>query len=35
MDRLDAMRIFTRIVEQRSFTAAAESLGLPRSTVTD
>lgn len=35
MDRLDAMRIFTRIVEQRSFTATAESLGLPRSTVTD
>jgi DNA-binding transcriptional LysR family regulator len=35
MDRLDAMRVFTRIVERRSFTAAAEDLGLPRSTVTD
>lgn len=35
MDRLDAMRVFTRVVERRSFTAAAEDLGLPRSTVTD
>ncbi|MGV1832845.1 LysR family transcriptional regulator [Agrobacterium vitis] len=35
MDRLDAMRIFSRVVERRSFTAAAEDLGLPRSTVTD
>lgn len=35
MDRFDAMRVFTRIVERRSFTAAAEDLGLPRSTVTD
>jgi len=29
------MRVFTRIVERRSFTLAAEDLGLPRSTVTD
>src|ERR1700716_2081416 len=35
MDRFDAMRVFTRIVERRSFTLAAEDLGLPRSTVTD
>ena len=35
MDRFDAMRVFTRIVERRSFTRAAEDLGLPRSSVTD
>lgn len=35
MDRLDAMRVFTRIMERRSFTLTAEDLGLPRSTVTD
>lgn len=35
MDRIDAMRVFTRIVEQGSFTAAARDLGLPASTVTD
>ena len=35
MDRLDAMRVFTRVVERRSFTLAAEDTGLPRSTVTD
>ena len=35
MDRLDAMRVFSRIVERRSFSLAAEDLGLPRSTVTD
>lgn len=35
MDRFDAMRVFTRIVERRSFTAAAADLGLPRSTVTE
>lgn len=35
MDRLDAMRLFTRIVERRSFTLAAEEAGLPRSTVTE
>jgi hypothetical protein len=35
MDRFDAMRVFTRIVERRSFTHAAQDLGLPRSTVTD
>ncbi|TWB19053.1 LysR family transcriptional regulator [Nitrospirillum amazonense] len=34
MDRFDAMRVFTRIVERRSFTAAAEDLGMPRATVT-
>jgi len=35
MDRLDAMGVFSRVVERRSFTLAAEDLGLPRSTVTD
>ncbi len=35
MDRFDAMRVFTWIVERRSFTRAAEDLGLPRSSVTD
>ncbi len=35
MDRFDAMRVFTRIVERRSFTQAAEDLGLPRSSITD
>jgi DNA-binding transcriptional LysR family regulator len=29
------MQVFTRVVERRSFTLAAEDLGLPRSTVTD
>ena len=29
------MRVFTRVLERRSFTLAAEDLGLPRSTVTD
>lgn len=35
MDRIDAMRAFTRIVERRSFTQAAEDLRLPRSSMTD
>ncbi len=35
MDRFDAMRVFVRVVEQRSFTQAAQDLGLPRSTATD
>ena len=35
MDRFDAMRVFTRIVERRSFSKAAEDLSLPRSSVTD
>ena len=35
MDRFDAMRVFARVTERRSFTLAAEDLGLPRSTVTD
>lgn len=34
MDRLDAMRLFTRIVERRSFTEAAHDLDVPRSTAT-
>lgn len=34
MDRLDAMRLFVRIVERRSFTLAANDTGVPRSTVT-
>lgn len=35
MDRFDAMHVFTRVVERRSFTLAAEDTGLPRSTVSD
>jgi DNA-binding transcriptional LysR family regulator len=35
MDRFEAMRVFARVVERRSFTLAAEDVGLPRSTVTD
>ncbi|MBB6483983.1 LysR family transcriptional regulator [Rhizobium lusitanum] len=35
MDRFDAMRVFCRVVERRSFTLAADDTGLPRSTVTD
>src|SRR5215470_275034 len=34
MDRLEAMRLFTRVVERRSFTQAAHDIGLPRSTAT-
>src|ERR1700754_4119866 len=34
MDRLDAMRLFTRIVDRRSFTLAAHDTEVPRSTVT-
>jgi len=33
MDRIDQFRIFTRVVEAASFTRAAQSLGLPRSSV--
>src|SRR5258708_19727012 len=35
MDKLEAMRVFTRIMERGSFTLAAQDLGLPRSTVTE
>lgn len=35
MDRFDAMRLFARIVERRSFSLAAQDLGLPRSSVTE
>src|SRR5690349_7008489 len=35
MDRFGEMKVFTRVVERRSFTLAAEDTGLPRSTVTD
>jgi DNA-binding transcriptional LysR family regulator len=34
MDRFDAMRLFARVVERRSFTQAANDTGLPRSTAT-
>ncbi|MCE1244346.1 LysR family transcriptional regulator [Oryzomicrobium sp.] len=34
MDRFQAMQVFTRVVDTSSFTRAAESLGLPRATVT-
>ena len=33
MDRIDLFRIFTRVVEAASFTRAADTLGLPRSSV--
>jgi DNA-binding transcriptional LysR family regulator len=35
MDRFDAMRVFSRVMERRSFTLASDDLGMPRSTVTD
>jgi DNA-binding transcriptional LysR family regulator len=35
MDRLDAMRLFLRVVERRSFSLAAQDSGLPRSTATE
>jgi DNA-binding transcriptional LysR family regulator len=35
MDKVDAMQLFARIVERRSFTLAAQDLDLPRSTVTE
>lgn len=34
MDRFDVMRLFVRIVERRSFTAAANDMEIPRSTAT-
>ncbi|WP_426699837.1 LysR family transcriptional regulator [Rhodanobacter sp. Col0626] len=34
MDRLEAMRLFTRVVDRRSFTEAANDLEIPRSTAT-
>ena len=34
MDRIDVMRLFTRIVDLGSFTAAAEDIDLPRATAT-
>jgi DNA-binding transcriptional LysR family regulator len=34
MDRLDSMRLFTRVVDRRSFTQAAHDLDIPRSTAT-
>lgn len=34
MDRFQAMQVFTRVVDANSFSAAADSLGLPRATVT-
>ncbi|MGH8779765.1 LysR family transcriptional regulator [Paraburkholderia sp.] len=34
MDRFDAMRLFVRIVERRSFTLAANDMEIPRSTAT-
>ena len=35
MDRIDAMRVFARVVERGSFVRAAEDLCLPASTATD
>ena len=34
MDRLDVMRLYTRIVDRGSFTLAAQDLEVPRSTAT-
>lgn len=34
MDRLDTLHLFTRIVEQNSFSRAADLLGIPRATAT-
>ena len=34
MDQLDGMRLLVRVVERRSFSAAASDLGLPRSSAT-
>ncbi len=34
MDRFQAMQVFTRVVDANSFSRAADSLGLPRATVT-
>ncbi|MFC0400880.1 LysR family transcriptional regulator [Paraburkholderia rhizosphaerae] len=34
MDRLDALQLFTRIVEVQSFSRAADMLGIPRATAT-
>jgi DNA-binding transcriptional LysR family regulator len=34
MDRIDAMRLFTRVVDRCSFTEAAHDLNVPRSTAT-
>ena len=34
MDQIQAMRIFTRVVEAGTFTRAADSLSLPKATVT-
>lgn len=34
MDRLDSLRLFTRIIESGSFTKAAETLGIPRASAT-
>lgn len=34
MDRLDTLQLFTRIVEQNSFSRAADLLGIPRATAT-
>lgn len=33
MDRLDSMKVFARVAESESFTAAAKSLGLPKASV--
>jgi len=35
LDRFDSMRLFLRVVERRSFTAAAADLDLPRATATE
>ena len=34
MDRFQAMQVFVRVVDANSFTRAADSLSLPRTTVT-
>ena len=34
MDRFDSMNLLVRVVERRSFSAAASDLGIPRSSAT-
>jgi LysR family transcriptional regulator for bpeEF and oprC len=34
MDRLQAMQVFTRVVESNSFSRAADTLDMPRASVT-
>lgn len=35
MDNLESLRLFTRVVERESFSAAASELGVPATTASD